>query len=66
MIGGLLVIAVVALGAGNTWFGAAPQPATKRVVIAPYSSAHPYSEERMSTYQKPSEQELRQQLTPEQ
>jgi len=67
IIGGLLVLVVLGWLVRST-FWTAPQPTATTLVAEQDQSRviQPYREEHMTTYQKPSEQELRQQLTPEQ
>ncbi len=66
IIGGLLVLVALGWIARSALFVAAPQPTATGVGAAQPRIIQPYREEHMQTYQKPSEQELRQQLTPEQ
>src|SRR5262245_7565535 len=60
---GLVLLALVS--SSSAWF-AQPSATGVAAVEQPARTTIRYSEERMSTYQKPSDQDLRAQLTPEQ
>ncbi|MEO7910311.1 MAG: peptide-methionine (R)-S-oxide reductase MsrB [Roseiflexaceae bacterium] len=68
IIVGLVALIVLGWVARSALFVTASQPTDTGVAAAQGGNRviQPYSEEHMQTYRKPSEQELRQQLTPEQ
>jgi methionine-R-sulfoxide reductase len=68
LVAGLLVLVLLGWIGRSALFGAATQPTPSGAAAALRGSSigQIYSEERMQTYQKPSDQQLRQQLTPEQ
>ena len=67
VVGALLGLALLAWGAssGVTWFMSG-HSAESRDAERPARTIIRYSEENMSNYHKPSDEELQQQLTPEQ